>query len=53
MPSAANLGYYLNVVREKYILRRMIQACTGVVSRVYEYEGEVDGLLDEVERDIL
>jgi replicative DNA helicase len=53
VPSAANLGFYLNVVREKYILRRMIQACTGVVSRVYEHEGEVDALLDEVERDIL
>jgi len=53
VPSAANLGFYLNVVREKYILRRMIQACSGVVSRVYEHEGEVDALLDEVERDIL
>jgi replicative DNA helicase len=53
VPSAANMGYYLNVVREKYILRRMIQTCTGVVGRVYEHEGEVDGLLDEVERDIL
>jgi replicative DNA helicase len=52
-PSAANLGYYLEIVREKYILRKMIQACTGVVARVYEHEGEVDGLLDEVERDIL
>ena len=53
VPSAANLGYYVEIVREKYILRRMIQACTDVVGRVYEHEGEVDGLLDEVERDIL
>src|SRR5881392_2671347 len=52
-PSAANLGYYIEIVREKYILRKMIQACTGVVARVYEHEGEVDALLDEVERDIL
>ena len=53
VPSAANLGYYLEIVREKYILRRMISACTDVVGRVYEHEGEVDQLLDEVERDIL
>src|SRR5207247_8200241 len=53
VPSAANLEYYLNIIREKYLLRRMIQTCTGVVGRVYEYEGEVDSLLDEVERDIL
>ena len=53
VPSAANLSYYLEIVREKYLLRRMIQTCTGVVGRVYDYEGEVDALLDEVERDIL
>jgi replicative DNA helicase len=53
VPSAANLEYYVDIVREKFVLRRMIQACTSVVSRVYEHEGSVDGLLDEVERDIL
>src|SRR5438034_3082723 len=53
VPSAANLLYYLEIVREKYILRKMIQTCTNVVSRVYEHEGQVDALLDEVERDIL
>src|SRR3989441_11830990 len=31
----------------------MIQTCTDVVGRVYEHEGEVDALLDEVERDVL
>ena len=53
VPSAANLSYYLGIVREKFILRKMIQTCTDVVGRVYEHEGEVDALLDEVERDIL
>ena len=31
----------------------MIHTCTDVVGRVYDYEGEVDALMDEVERDIL
>jgi replicative DNA helicase len=53
VPSAANLEYYIEIVREKHVLRKMIQTCTGVVSRVYEHEGKVDGLIDEVERDIL
>ena len=53
VPSAANLGYYLEILREKHVLRRVMQTCTGVVARVQEHEGEVDGLLDEVERDIL
>src|SRR5436190_24352642 len=53
VPSAANLPYYMDIVREKHLLRRMIQTCTGVVGQVYEHEGEVDALLDEVERDVL
>jgi replicative DNA helicase len=53
VPSAANLSYYLDIVREKFLLRRMIATCTDVVGRVYDYEGEVDALLDEVERDVL
>lgn len=53
VPSAANLDYYLEIVREKYLLRKMLQTCTGVIGRVYEHEGAVDGLLDEVERDVL
>jgi replicative DNA helicase len=53
VPSAANLLYYLDIVQEKYLLRKMIHTCTDVVGRVYEFEGEVDSLMDEVERDIL
>src|SRR5882762_953668 len=53
VPSAANLSYYLDIVQEKYLLRKMIHTCTDVVGRVYDYEGEVDALMDEVERDIL
>ena len=53
VPSAANLSYYLDIVQEKYLLRKMIRVCTEVVGRVYEHEGEVDALMDEVERDIL
>ena len=53
VPSAANLSYYLDIVLEKFLLRKMIHACTEVVARVYDFEGEVDTLMDEVERDIL
>jgi replicative DNA helicase len=53
VPSAANLSYYADIVQEKYLLRKMIHVCTDVVGRVYDYEGEVDALMDEVERDIL
>lgn len=53
VPSAANLSWYLKIVREKYLLRKLVQTCSGVVGRIYDFEGEVDQLLDEVEKDIL
>ncbi len=53
VPSAANLSYYSDIVYEKYLLRKMIHTCTQVVGKVYDFEGEVDMLMDEVERDIL
>ena len=53
VPSAANLSYYVEIMREKHVLRRMLRACTQVIGRVHEHQGEVDGLIDEVERDIL
>jgi replicative DNA helicase len=53
VPSSANLDYYLNIVQDKFLLRKMIRVCTDVVARVYECEGEVDSLMDEVERDVL
>jgi replicative DNA helicase len=52
-PSAANLSYYIEIVLEKYILRKVVQTCTGIVGRVFGYEGEVDALLDDVEREII
>ncbi len=53
VPSAASLEYYVEIIREKYVLRRMIHTCTSAVAKVYDHQGEVDGLLDEVERDVL
>jgi len=53
VPSSANLSYYIGIVREKYLLRKLIQTCSGVVSRVLDYEGDVEALLDEVEKEIL
>ena len=53
VPSAANLSYYLEIIQEKFLLRRMIATCTEVVGRVYDYEGDVETLLDEVEKEIL
>lgn len=53
VPTAANVGYYLEIVREKFILRQIIAAATESVRRAYEEQDEVDNLLDEVEAKIL
>src|SRR3954451_9935691 len=52
VPTAANLGYYLEIVRDKYILREIIAAATESVRRAYEEQDEVNSLLDEVEQKI-
>jgi replicative DNA helicase len=52
VPTAANVGYYLEIVRDKYILRQIIAACTEGVRRSFEEQDEVDNLLDEVEQRI-
>ena len=52
-PTAANAGYYLEIIREKYILREIIGACTDCAGRAYDDQGEVNTLLDEVEQRVL
>jgi replicative DNA helicase len=52
VPTAANVQYYLEIVRDKYILRQIISAATESVRRAYEEQEEVDSLLDEVEQKI-
>jgi replicative DNA helicase len=52
VPTAANVEYYLDIVRDKYILREIISAATESVRRAYEEQDEVNNLLDEVEQRI-
>src|SRR5256886_2656628 len=52
VPTAANIDYYLEIVRDKYVLRQIIITCTEGVRRAYEEQGEVGPLLDEVEHNI-
>jgi replicative DNA helicase len=52
VPTAANVNYYLEIVRDKYILRRIIATSTESVRRAFEEQDEVNNLLDEVEQQI-
>ena len=52
VPTAANVHYYLEIVREKFILRQIITACTECVARAYDDQDEVQNLVDEVEQKV-
>ena len=49
-PSAAGIDYYIEIIREKYLLRKMIQACTSTVGNVFENESDPHGLVREFEK---
>jgi replicative DNA helicase len=52
VPTAANIEYHAKIVREKALLRRLIEAATSIIQDTYENQGEVDDLLDTAEQKI-
>ena len=53
VPSAINLEYFLKIVKQKYILRRLISVCSESVNDSYEHQGDVEELLDKVESAVM
>src|SRR5262245_43435178 len=49
VPTAANVGYHAQIVREKAILRRLIEVSTTIVSEAFEGKVTPGELLDEAE----
>jgi replicative DNA helicase len=52
VPTAANLEYHARIVREKAVLRRLIEAATTIIQDTFEAQGEVDQILDQAEQRI-
>lgn len=52
VPIAANAGFYAEIVREKAILRRLVDAGTKIVQISYAGEGEVEGIVNEAQAEI-
>ena len=52
VPIAANAGYYAGIVREKAILRRLVDAGTRIVQFGYAGEGDVDALVDQAQAEV-
>jgi replicative DNA helicase len=52
VPTAANAGYYARIVRERAILRRLVEVGTRIVQLGYSGDGDADELLDRAEAEI-
>jgi replicative DNA helicase len=53
VPTAANIEYHARIVRERALLRRLIEASTGIIRDAYESgERTVEEVLDEAEQRI-
>lgn len=49
-PTAANIVYYAKIVREKALLRKLINSSTEIVTRCYNGGEKIDDLLDDAEK---
>lgn len=52
VPTAANAGFYANIVAEKAVLRRLVEAGTRIVQMGYASEGEVVDLVNNAQAEI-
>jgi replicative DNA helicase len=53
LPTAANAEFYIAIVREKLVLRRLILACGKIAQECYdEQQDQIEQLMDRVEHEI-
>jgi len=50
VPTSANINHYANIVREKYILRTLINNSTKIISVCHESQGNIAEVVDTAER---
>jgi len=49
VPTAANLEYHARIVKDKAILRRLIETSTGIITEAYDGRATASDLLDKAE----
>ena len=52
VPIAANAGYYAEIVRDKAILRRLVEAGTRIAALGYAGEGQIDDVVDSAQAEV-
>jgi replicative DNA helicase len=49
VPTAANVQYYLEIVREKYLARQIIAKCTELVRAAYDDQSDIGDVLEQTQ----
>ncbi|MFT3867860.1 MAG: replicative DNA helicase [Nibricoccus sp.] len=52
IPTTAQAGYFIEKIRELYLLRELIKVATGAVENCYSYQGGLEEFIDKVEQDL-
>ena len=52
VPTTALFDYYVDILKDKFILRKIIQGCTKNITDAYDNADEVINLLDNAEKEI-
>ncbi|MFA6931745.1 MAG: replicative DNA helicase, partial [Lentisphaeria bacterium] len=52
VPTAANIEYYVEIVKQNAILRRIISNCSEAIMKCYDADDNVKELLDQIEAKI-
>ena len=52
VPTAANASYYAKIIRERAIMRRLVEAGTKIVQLGYTVEGEVDDAVNAAQAEV-
>ncbi|SDU34527.1 replicative DNA helicase [Jiangella alkaliphila] len=52
VPSAANAGFYAEIIRERAMLRRLVEAGTRITQMGYSDDGDADTIVDRAQAEI-
>ena len=50
--TAANIDYYIDIVREKSLRRKLIEVSTGITTSAFDEESETNDIIDNAEKSI-
>ena len=52
IPTTAQSGYFIEKVRELYLLRELIKVAAGTVEQCFAYQGGLEQFVDKIEQDV-